>query len=111
MKFIGFVIVLCYFASLPSRERGLKFYSGEMSEMQVGSLPSRERGLKFPDVKEKCHRIQSLPSRERGLKCRCEASNRLYQNVAPFAGAWIEIRVTVKHRQADGCRSLRGSVD
>ena len=31
------------------------------------------------------------PSRERGLKCACDALLDLAANVAPFAGAWIEI--------------------
>ena len=33
--------------SLPSRERGLKFFYGEHGEQVEPSLPSRERGLKF----------------------------------------------------------------
>ena len=33
----------------------------------------------------------SLPSRERGLKLHCYVLSQLCYNVAPFAGAWIEI--------------------
>ena len=35
---------------------------------RVESLPSRERGLKYYDTLPINHRIKSLPSRERGLK-------------------------------------------
>ena len=34
---------------------------------------------------------KSLPSRERGLKYLFYPTVHLYENVAPFAGAWIEI--------------------
>ena len=79
-------------ASLPSRERGLKYeprhcatvrrrvapFKGAWIEIAcptshrpaTRSLPSRERGLKWTDRPEKRRRCQSLPSRERGLKCR-----------------------------------------
>ena len=33
----------------------------------------------------------SLPSRERGLKCYELFKNNISNQVAPFAGAWIEI--------------------
>ena len=55
--------------SLPSRERGLKFFYYDGLDEKTLSLPSRERGLKcvvpVVDVPE----VLSLPSRERGLKC------------------------------------------
>ena len=37
-------------ASLPSRERGLKFVSFYFMRTQILSLPSRERGLKFAQL-------------------------------------------------------------
>ena len=55
------------------------------------SLPSRERGLKYFGYVPPASPISSLPSRERGLK---SVYNKLYESsllVAPFAGAWIEI--------------------
>ena len=55
--------------SLPSRERGLKFfYRDKLPKFRNGSLPSRERGLKLLKSGEKETRKVSLPSRERGLK-------------------------------------------
>ena len=76
--------------SLPSRERGLKFFitdykavshivapfAGAWIEIvdfglcipNGRSLPSRERGLKSIYRAHKCRRSKSLPSRERGLK-------------------------------------------
>ena len=53
----------------------------------------------------------SLPSRERGLKSEIADFTTRLSDVAPLAGAWIEInhycaRVVFSHR-----RSPRGSVD
>ena len=44
---IELLIVLLASASLPLRERGLKFFSVPLINPQVRSLPLRERGLKF----------------------------------------------------------------
>ena len=52
----------------------------------------------------------SLPSRERGLKFN-KAFDVLGEGVAPFAGAWIEIRNDKNIRNGGYSRSLRGSVD
>ena len=59
------------------------------------SLPSRERGLKFVSDKTGAELEQSLPSRERGLKCRYITKITKCYRVAPFAGAWIEIKSAV----------------
>ena len=79
--------------SLPSRERGLKCARSPMEFFDCSSLPSRERGLKLFNPKHLLKAVgRSLPSRERGLKyCGMERWER-GSNVAPFAGAWIEIR-------------------
>ena len=55
------------------------------------SLPSRERGLKYPSIYISKNYFLSLPSRERGLKYNMEFDLRKIWDVAPFAGAWIEI--------------------
>ena len=55
------------------------------------SLPSRERGLKFVLGLYPVSRERSLPSRERGLKYDALTDTRKDITVAPFAGAWIEI--------------------
>ena len=55
------------------------------------SLPSRERGLKFQRVDDGEAESKSLPSRERGLKSALSAVYRGYLQVAPLAGARIEI--------------------
>ena len=52
----------------------------------------------------------SLPSRERGLKWKVARSWNTYWQVAPFAGAWIEISAYNFGLMSFG-RSLRGSVD
>ena len=81
--------------SLPSRERGLKSCQFSMSLNLRESLPSRERGLKFimPVLFFETE-ILSLPSRERGLKSSFAAISTPSLDVAPFAGAWIEISMT-----------------
>ena len=55
------------------------------------SLPSRERGLKFNILFNNILESQSLPSRERGLKSDNGKSLEERRQVAPLAGAWIEI--------------------
>ena len=59
------------------------------------SLPSRERGLKFRNLLPVSISGMSLPSRERGLKYLVRKIKRAFKDVAPFAGAWIEIRQDV----------------
>ena len=54
--------------SLPSRERGLKYYREQVIDRICWSLPSRERGLKYDGDKDYEGDMVSLPSRERGLK-------------------------------------------
>ena len=97
------------------------------------SLPSRERGLKFENLYPDGMNETSLPSRERGLKWDLLGSIYHGCDVAPFAGAWIEIRTeynVVRHlvslpsrerglksrfparvKTPAHRRSLRGSVD
>ena len=58
------------------------------------SLPSRERGLKYCICLILIKNHLSLPSRERGLKSLDEAQYPCFLNVAPLAGAWIEIIVS-----------------
>ena len=55
-------------ASLPSRERGLKYVNVNFMKATRWSLPSRERGLKSKDGEMDKALDKSLPSRERGLK-------------------------------------------
>ena len=55
--------------------------------------------------------VKSLPSRERGLKSTDVVETIISGQVAPFAGAWIEIDVISVQTDWDIGRSLRGSVD
>ena len=41
-------LITASYASLPSRERGLKYNTMNKNYQSIMSLPSRERGLKFP---------------------------------------------------------------
>ena len=65
-----------------------QFYSNDVDV----SLPSRERGLKFYILVLCTAKAASLPSRERGLKYKTKDLCRVCAKVAPLAGAWIEIR-------------------
>ena len=58
------------------------------------SLPSRERGLKFWHRQARWENTGSLPSRERGLKSSVINMSYYLEVVAPFAGAWIEIAIS-----------------
>ena len=64
-----------------------------ISAISSRSLPLRERGLKYLllDVLSGVNR--SLPSRERGLKFDEQTGFLGVLDVAPFAGAWIEMAV------------------
>ena len=59
--------------------------------LQSASLPSRERGLKYAFWNQLAAYFKSLPSRERGLKFYLFRYLVGGVGVAPFAGAWIEI--------------------
>ena len=60
--------------------------------LEVASLPSRERGLKSVRRGLRPGGLVSLPSRERGLKLDRTPLLVSRRQVAPFTGAWIEIR-------------------
>ena len=81
------------FGSLPTRERGLKLTEnyGHSQALNRRSLRGSV-GLKSGRAGATSPAIKSLPTRERGLKSnhRICAANRCV--VAPYAGAWIEIR-------------------
>ena len=75
------------------------------------SLPSWERGLKSIITAIAIPLFLSLPSWERGLKYKNKGKHYSLPFVAPFVGAWIEMRksnLMIPHSQS---RSLRGSVD
>ena len=54
--------------SLPSWERGLKWYYRYDENGSIESLPSWERGLKYVNYQKNHIHSTSLPSWERGLK-------------------------------------------
>ena len=97
--------------SLPSRERGLKYYLLFQSDFGRMSLPSRERGLKCQGLGESLAETKSLPSRERGLKSFSGDQYYRAMRVAPLAGAWIEMQFKALFFQGFHSRSPRGSVD
>ena len=54
--------------SLPTRERGLKYFVPPFVFDFCWSLPTRERGLKSAELHHDIGSEESLPTRERGLK-------------------------------------------
>ena len=71
----------------------MKFLVGYDYRHLMLSLPSRERGLKCQRVRRVSGAPRSLPSRERGLKFDEQTGFLGVLDVAPFAGAWIEMAV------------------
>ena len=55
--------------------------------------------------------LLSLPMRERGLKWNEWFRDENLQNVAPHAGAWIEMLLLIRKNTAKQGRSPCGSVD
>ena len=118
--------------SLPTRERGLKYFVHNHRPLFLLSLPTRERGLKSEKKSKRCRRIESLPTRERGLKFANHIIEALQagslptrerglkfisllskfdrQSVAPHAGAWVEILRQIPLPCSHNRRSPRGSV-
>ena len=71
------------------------------------SLPTRERGLKFPDALYAARESLSLPTQERGLKWNLIEWNTLHLLVAPYTGAWIEILEDIYYKQRNGSLPTR----
>ena len=71
------------------------------------SLPVRERGLKFFYFFKLCLCTPSLPVRERGLKSTSDLVRCMTETVAPRAGAWIEIRETLERKKMDTSLPVR----
>ena len=119
--------------SLPLRERGLKYrkirgYIDGWCRSLCGSVDwNSERNHRFlirfcrslcgsVDWNLKCTKMvhiifTSLPLRERGLKLYGWKTMKECENVAPFAGAWIEIYPYHSIMAPQVRRSLCGSVD
>ena len=98
-------------ASLPSRERGLKYRWPNRIVEGPQVAPFAGAWIEITPQRMKRSIRSSLPSRERGLKF-VEARFKVTVDfVAPFAGAWIEIiSLKISSSSLRG-RSLRGSVD
>ena len=77
--------------SLPSRERGLKSHIIQTGDCVVLSLPSRERGLKFYRRPRRPHSNQVAPLAGAWIEIFSDPSSLPILKVAPLAGAWIEI--------------------
>ena len=97
--------------SLRSPERGLKYIDYNKNHQTQQSLRSPERGLKFEADSVILTNRESLRSPERGLKLKYLQSKLKAGQVAPFAGAWIEIDEFGYNLTTGKGRSVRRSVD
>ena len=100
-----------YDVSLPSRERGLKYANNLTILLNRLSLPSRERGLKLEEaqIPEPLQYVAPLAGAWIEIMLSLAYSKTLW--VAPLAGAWIEIHETFLSVNLFTSRSPRGSVD
>ena len=76
-----------------------------------GSLPTRERGLKFYDSCRLLCRFTVAPYAGAWIEISLTKCFIQDERVAPYAGAWIEIDIWPKTEFRACGRSLRGSVD
>ena len=75
------------------------------------SLPSRERGLKFKDLNADRNSKNVAPFAGAWIEIHIIKKSYVFTEVAPFAGAWIEISLSKWNKLTENRRSLRGSVD
>ena len=75
------------------------------------SLPSWERGLKFYVVNHKTHHVNVAPLVGAWIEIVIIAGRVIKENVAPLVGAWIEITLEDLVETQEMGRSPRGSVD
>ena len=97
--------------SLPSRERGLKYWNAKWKSTRNKVAPFAGAWIEITDGGNtwKAGFGRSLRgSVDWNLITLSIAS---FFKVAPFAGAWIEIGVRGNHSDMEHSRSLRGSVD
>ena len=79
--------------------------------MNLWSLPSRERGLKFDELCLQYELDDVAPLAGAWIEIISFSWLSIRQIVAPLAGAWIEISCGGTFCVARRCRSPRGSVD
>ena len=82
-----------------------------LSQSQPASLPSRERGLKFPLQIGDVPPIVVAPLAGAWIEMSIQISFDGLMSVAPLAGAWIEMLAGIASAPKVACRSPRGSVD
>ena len=75
------------------------------------SLPLRERGLKLADTGGVSEVDDVAPLAGAWIEMPSKSINAVCINVAPLAGAWIEIITGKTERNCIGGRSPCGSVD
>ena len=96
--------------SLPSRERGLKYYLESIEGNKREVAPFAGAWIEISVLMEFYDSVKVAPFA--GAWIEISKLFKIYSPlyVAPFAGAWIEIPLSVVNDFLGG-RSLRGSVD
>ena len=80
-----------YYPSLPSWERGLKYFIQWVYEQKWQSLPSWERGLKSFYLLSCLECLNVAPLVGAWIEISLVNIMFFYTSVAPLVGAWIEI--------------------
>lgn len=73
------------------------------------SLPMRERGLKYNGGRGQLSKPLSLPMRGAWIEMLPKRLPPPPSNVAPHAGAWIEIRIKLANEQEQSSFPMRGA--
>ena len=82
-----------------------------MGTRERRSLPTRERGLKLHLLCLALHWHGVAPYTGAWIEMKLEISMIIAEKVAPYTGAWIEIGTGDKSMPNSDGRSLHGSVD
>ena len=72
----------------------MKFRYAGFYNVMLESLPSRERGLKYYQIHRRSEKISVAPFAGAWIEIGKHIHSSTDHSVAPFAGAWIEIQVT-----------------
>ena len=78
---------------------------------QAASLPSRERGLKYPGTTHSRSGYKVAPLTGAWIEITMSLNEWFNYWVAPLTGAWIEIKEPPKEQPKEQRRSPHGSVD
>ena len=97
--------------SHPTRVRGLKSKVMIIIIKPFRSHPTRVRGLKYLTAGFKIAKRDVAPYAGAWIEIKKPSVTTDVSSVAPYAGAWIEMGRNILSKTADAGRTLRGCVD